>query len=172
MRISILSRLAGVAFLAICLISPVSLFAQAQTFDASFVAMDEASGERHRVALEMLETALEAKGFVYESDSPTVYFIGVSNPDEEGKVALSITKMHRLDERAVELGKKDQVFFKVAAQQDPETHPEEGKWVREYVSESYMRQFAMVNGSYVEVVAHDALATGINGIVEKLIALP
>ncbi len=172
MRISMLSRLAGVAFFSICLISPASLFAQAQTFNSSFVAMDEASGERHRVALEMLDTALEAKGLVYDSDSQTVYFIGVSNPDEAGNVALSITKMHRLDERAVELGKKDQVFFKVAAQQDPETHPEEGKWVREYVSESYMRQFAMVNGSYVEVVKKDDLKAGITNIVTKLIALP
>lgn len=172
MRMSRVHRIVGSSIFVLTFLLPVSLVAQERTFDVSFMAMNEESGVRHRVAMEMLENALEANGLVYEQDSQTVYFIGVSNPDEAGNVALAITKMSRLDERSVELGKKDQVFFKTIAAQDPETHPEEGKWVREYVSESYMRQFAMVNGSYVEVVKHSELAAGIDAMVEKLDALP
>ncbi len=165
-------RIVGCSTLSVFFLLPISLLAQERTFDVSFIAMEEEAGVRHRVAMEMLENALEAKGHVYAGDSQTVYFIGVSESDEAGNVALAVTKMHRLDDRAVELGKKDQVFFKTIAEQDPATHPEEGTWVREYVSESYMRQFAMVNGSYVEVVKEDELSAGIAAIVEKLVALP
>ncbi len=148
---------------------PQLVYAQAQEvqYDVTFVAMDEASGFRLRRAGELLVNALESRGARRNKQEGWLFLIGVSEPNEENEVALSITTLYKLPESVVQMGKREQVFYKAISEQDPSTYPEEGREVREYMSEEYMRQFAAIQGNYVEIAAESDLEEKIEGIVDQ-----
>ncbi|MFK7843924.1 MAG: hypothetical protein AB8G77_01390 [Rhodothermales bacterium] len=160
--------IAGV-FAALLIVGNADVSAQSDPFqfDITSVATSESHGMRLREASAMLENDLIARGGERNEKEGWLFLVGLSEEDERQQVALSITVLHKLPEEVVALGKKEQVFYKTIADQDPATHPEEGKWVREYMSEEFLRQFAMVQGNYVEITDKARMNDAIVFIVDK-----
>lgn len=165
--------IAGV-FTALFVFGNAEAHAQSEPFqyDITSVATSESHGMRLRRASSMLENELIERDGQRNEKEGWLFLIGLSDVNEQEQVAVSITILHKLPEAVVAGGKKDQVFYQRVAEQDPDTHPEEGKWVREYMSEEFLRQFAMVQYNYVEIAnvgeLNDAIATMVDKFSEQL----
>lgn len=139
----------------------------ALNYDVTFVANSEEHGHRLRSAANVLEKALVRRGARQNEGEGWLFLLGMSETSESGEAALSVTVLQKLPESIVKLGKEEQVFYKTISEQDATTYPEEGKWVREHMSEEYIRQFAMIRTNYVEMIEISELESAIEQIVES-----
>lgn len=67
------------------------------------------------------------------------------------------------------LDKKSEAFYMRAVADRSASLDPDGKEIREYVSEEYMRQFVSPQGLYVELVQKSELAKGIDQIIESFL---
>lgn len=145
--------------------------AQAQSwvinYDVTFVAMNEANGHNLRSAADVLKKALEKRDARQYENEDWLFLLGMSEAANSGEAALSVTVLQKLPESIVKLGREEQVFYKTISEQDEKTYPAEGKWVREHMSEEYMRQFAMIRANYVELIKVSELEQAIEKIVDQ-----
>ena len=73
-------------------------------FDVTSVINNEAQADDQRLAMRLLSRSLEAQGGVQSENEGWLFMIGVSEEDESGRVALSISMYEKLPETIVELG--------------------------------------------------------------------
>ena len=138
-------------------------------FHVTAVTLDEALVTEYRAAINLLTDALEARGGQRNELEGWLFLIGLSKEDASNNVALSIVTMQRLPEQIVQIGKENEAFFLRVSAEERETFEPEGKHIREFVSEEYMRQFADIQGHYVEIVKKSELKEGIEAIVDRFI---
>ncbi len=159
------------SFVLFFVLAAISHQAQAQSwvmnYDVTFVAMSEANGLKLRSAADVLKMALEKRGARQNENEGWLFLLGMSETVESEVAALSVTVLQKLPESIVKLGREEQVFYKAISDQDESTYPVEGKWVREHMSEEYIRQFAMIRANYVELIRVSELEQAIEKIVAQ-----
>ena len=140
------------------------------TFNVTVTYGNEQGEDLEREVMEMLRTELQAKGAV-EAEEPDMVFLTRAVPlEESGQIALSVVTLYSLPEAVVQMGKQDQVAYRNVSDEERAAFSEEGKHVREYMSEEFTRQFAMVQGQDLMVVEEDALEEAVAEIVERFFA--
>ncbi len=141
--------------------------AQVMNYDVTFVATSEENGQELRSVAKVLEGVLEKRGARQNENEDWLFLIGMSETAESGEAALSVSVLSKLPESVVQLGKREQVFYKTISDQDEATYPAEGKWVREHMSEDFMRQYAMIRANYVEIINVSELESALEKIVDQ-----
>ena len=120
--------------------------------------------------MEMLRAQFQEKG-VTESEAPDwVFLVGAARLEESGHVALSVVTMHALPEVVVQMGKEKEAFYLNASDEERAAFPEEGRHIRQLMSEEFMRQFAMAQDQDLLVVEERALEDAVAEIVEGFFA--
>jgi hypothetical protein len=99
------------------------------------------------------------------------YVLFINATEERGQVAVSLLFGHLLPDEVVDLTKKAEVFYTGIRREKRATLPEDGKWVRELVTEDFMRQFVMPMESRLLLAqTKDLQATlqhGVDALYEK-----
>lgn len=98
-----------------------------------------------------LKQVLEENGLYSENDFNTELLIKAKKVDND-KIALSVVEMQALPKEAVEVGKKAEVFYSKLDADKKASLPEEGKFIREYMSAEYLKQFRSVWGNNLEII--------------------
>jgi len=139
-------------------------------FDVTSIVNDEDQADDQRMAMSLLMRSLEAQGGIRNEKERWLFMVGISEEDESGNVALSVSMYQKLPETIVELGKKSEAFYMRTVADRPASLDPAGKDIREYMSEEYMRQFVNPAGLYVELVQKSELEKGIDQIVEQFVS--
>ena len=111
----------------------------------------------------LLEEQLAAQDFPERLES-WVLFFDVEEIEREGTqdIALSVVAMSGLPEEVIALGAEQEVFYLAKGLE----LPEEGKQVRQYMSEEWLRQYYAVQGQYMRVVPASQLEQACASIIE------
>jgi hypothetical protein len=137
------------------------------TIEVTAVASREFN-ELENSVMRLFKQALLKKGFG-TSDRPDVeLFVAVSRiPDGGDLLALSVVTVTTPPEKLVEFAKKNELFYR-ASEWDAEKLPEEGRAVRQVVSEDYMRQFGWVQDHRIFFINGSRLQEEIENTVDRL----
>jgi hypothetical protein len=103
--------------------------------------MDSLKPEMMRALYDMLKT----RGAVDTRTPDWLFVVGTTElpQDTSGRVVVTITTLHVLPKEAIEVVKREEVFYSYLSAEKRGALPKEGKWVREMVSEEMLHQFGM-----------------------------
>ncbi|MCP9291505.1 hypothetical protein [Gracilimonas sediminicola] len=148
---------------------PNLIFGQASTdikFSVSYKVTDSADNERLQYAKKQLTKAFVAKGGTYNEKEGFLFFIDLTEPDANNNIALSISTFLKVPEEVVKAGVKEEVFHKAVASDSPKPASDDGREIRAYINEEYMRQFTMIQDSHLEIINRDQLPEAIQRFVD------
>ena len=113
--------------------------------------------EEQSAVLEALKTAFEAKKADVTSNVPlwTVVVDVVSH--ESDKYIVSYVLLRGLPEPYIELARKNEMFYSNVSEEKRATYPKEGKFVREIMSEEFVRQFGLPLDSHISIIKRNEL---------------
>lgn len=83
------------------------------------------------------------------------------------KIILSIVEMGVIPDEVVEVGKRAEIFYSVLDDTKKSNLTNEGKFIREYVSSEYMKQFRMLWSNNLEIIDIHDLENYCRKIVNK-----
>ncbi len=109
---------------------------------------------------------LEKNGLFSESDFNIELLLKAKKIDDN-KIVLSVVEMQVLPKEAVEIGKKAEIFYSLLDDNKKANLPEEGKFIREYVSAEYMKQFRMVWDDHLDLIDINKLESYCKKIATK-----
>jgi hypothetical protein len=109
---------------------------------------------------------LEENGLFSEIDFNIELLLKAKKIDDN-KIALSVVEMQVLPKEVVEVGKKAEVFYSMLDESKKANLPVEGKFIREYVSSEYMKQFRMVWDDNLEIIDINELESFSQKIINK-----
>ena len=159
--------------LAALLILPLTASAQqpALSLDVSVTARfeDDATAALHREAIGYLEDALRVRGMRLSETPALVFLVGVRALDGRDEIAVSVVTLHSMPEALIEKGRQDEVFYLNVPAEERATFPPEGKWVREDMSEAFLRQFLMIQQHDLAVVPRAELRQTLIGLAEAFV---
>ena len=98
--------------------------------------------ELQQHAYTAVKTHLDSLGVVTTSKQEE-YVLFVDATEDRDQVAVSLLFGHVLPDEVVELSRKAEVMYSGLPADKQVTLPKDGKWVREMVTEDFMRQFVM-----------------------------
>jgi hypothetical protein len=104
------------------------------------------------------------EGFVL-SREPREHVVYVNAVERGGLVAMSFFFGEVIPDSIVQLCRNAEVFYANLSAEKREALPAEGKWVREMVTEDYVRQFIYPRDSRVLLVEKEGLQKGIEDVV-------
>lgn len=130
-------------------------------FSISYVVDDSSDLKRLQSAKKQLTESFVARGGSYNKEAGFLFFIDLTEPDAENKVALSISTFLKVPEEVVKAGVKEEVFHKAVASDSQKPASDDGRQIRAYINEEYMRQFTMIRSSHLEIIDQDQLPEAI-----------
>jgi hypothetical protein len=108
--------------------------------------------------MQACEKAVKEKGFKASEKPDVELFVAVAEiPGVEGLLAVSLAAVLKPPEKLVNFAGQNEVFHLVM-DGNREKLPAEGKEVRRYASEEYMRQFGQIHDNRVFIVHKSRLA--------------
>jgi hypothetical protein len=110
---------------------------------------------------------LEENGLFSENDNNIEFLLKVGKSNDDNKIILSVVEMQLLPKEAVEIGKKAEIFYSLLDDSKKANLPAEGKFIREYVSAEYMKQFRMVWDDNLELIDINKLESYCKKIAAK-----
>lgn len=111
---------------------------------------------------------LKENGLLSENDNDIELLLNVKKINgEDNKIILSIVEMGVIPDEVVEVGKKAEIFYSVLDDIKKSNLPNEGKFIREYVSSEYMKQFRMVWSNSLEIIDINDLENYCRKVVKK-----
>lgn len=83
------------------------------------------------------------KRAVYSEEPVFEFFINSETINKnENEIVLSVIATIKLPEEVIKLGKKNEIFYSIRGSKNKwKNLPKEGKFIREYVTEEYLKQF-------------------------------
>ena len=159
----------GLLFLVLC-VGPSTVFAQPDPSTPRFnINTQGPFTVLDRRVRGLLEEHLAAQDFPELIESWVLLF-DVEEIEREGvpDIALSVVAMSGLPEEVIALGAEQEVFYLAKSRE----LPEEGKQVRQYMSEEWLRQYYAVRGQYMRVVPASQLEQACASIIEALLQEP
>ena len=122
----------------------------------------------HRAAMAALEDALRGRGARTAEHPFWTFAVAVRQLEHDaGRVALSVVATASFPESVVNWARESQVFYVGMAEDGVDALPAEGRAVREYLSEDYIRQYGMLQEHDIVVVDRDDLAGGASTLVDR-----
>ena len=122
--------------------------------------------ELEKNLMDKLQTSLE-KNDLFSSDSFQIeLLLGIKTIDGTNKVAISVAELMPLTSEQILKGKNIEMFYSSKDEKDKDNLSEDGKFVRKYVSEEYLKQFRTVWNNNLEVVE----VSDLDNFIEKLIS--
>jgi len=87
---------------------------------------------------------------------------------EADEIVLSVITAMTLPDEVVQLGKENEIFYSVYGKKEkPENLPKEGKFIREYVTEEFLKQFNDIYRHEIYVVKETKLQEKCKEIVDE-----
>ncbi len=83
------------------------------------------------------------------------------------RIVLSITEMDALPEEVIALGAKEELFY--LGKMKPSSRPEEGKFIRDFVSRDWLEQFHSLRDQSLFVIAPEEISRAIEEYVDSLL---
>lgn len=119
----------------------------------------------------LLEEQLAARDLP-QTGVPWMLLFDVAAIERDGArdVVLSVVAMSGLPEEVIALGREEEVFY-LASAKDQDL-PEEGKGVRQYVSEDWLRQYYHAQEQYMRIVPASHLEQACASVVEAFLQEP
>lgn len=116
-----------------------------------------------------LKSSLELNGLFSIEDFQYELLLGIKEIDGMNKVAISVTELQPLAKETIELGKDAQIFYSKEKKENKSIQGEDSKFIREYVSEEYLKQFRMVWNNRIEIIERSELDNFIQKLVSKFL---
>ena len=120
-----------------------------------------------KTLINSFQESLEAKGLFSETDFDMELLIAIKEIDGTNKVAIQVSEMQVLPKEAVEVGKKAEIFYSWLDEKKKAELPEQGKFVREYASEEYLKQFRLIWSNGLDIVEKAEIDNYVQKIVSK-----
>ena len=113
--------------------------------------------DEQSAVLEALKNSLEAKKAVLTSNVPQWTVVVDAITLEPDKYVVSYVLLRGLPESFVDLAKKNEVFYSNASEEKRAKYSKEGKFVREMMSEEFIREFGMPLDSHISIIKRNEL---------------
>jgi len=119
--------------------------------------------------LRALHDILKTRAAVDTHTPDWLFFFGTKefSQDTRNLFVLSITTLRVLPKEAVEVGKREEVFYSTLPAEKRAAMPKEGKWVREMVSEEMLRQYGMPVDQDILIVERSLLKKELSQFVDN-----
>lgn len=137
------------------------------TFGITGISHDDSRRELRSEAQKAMHAALLARG-AKRAEHPNWTFVVAAQEVEQHDdlVVLSVAILAALPEPVVQWATESQIFYASMSNERREELPSEGKHIREYVSEEYIRGYGMLQEHEVLVVDRAGIGEGVAQIVE------
>lgn len=144
------------------------VFAQSSIkFSSIYTVVRDSDFKRLNEAKRIFDSEMIRAGAEVSEKEGVVFLIGLSEENEEGYVALSITSLYRLPENIIQAGKYGQVFYSGTHSGGIQRVSEEGNVIRDQMSEDYMRQFYSIGTNKTIVIKKENLRKEIKSYIES-----
>lgn len=137
------------------------------TFVVRSVTHDDTDRPLQLAAMEALETALVDRGATPADKPYWMFLVAAKKIDDGSRIALSVVSLVNLRDSDVALAREGEIFYAGLSDSVKAALPEEGRFIRQYVSEDYIRQFAMPQDMDVLVVGPSDLESGMRKVVDR-----
>lgn len=135
------------------------------------VTMFASEGDFTDLELSVMNTfkeVLKENGLLSENDNDIELLLNVKKiSDNDNKIILSIVETGVIPDEVVEVGKKAEIFYSVLDDTKKSNLSNEGKFIREYVSSEYMKQFRMIWSNSLEIIDINDLENYCRNVVNK-----
>lgn len=146
----------------------IPAFAQGSVkFSSTFTVMAESDFKRLNEVRKIFDSEMIKSGAEYSEKEGVMFLFGLSEQNENGYVALSITSLYRLPENVIQAGKYGQVFYSGTHSGGIQRVSEEGNVIRDQMSEDYMRQFYSIGSNKTVVIKKENLRKEIKSYIES-----
>jgi hypothetical protein len=125
--------------------------------------------EMQKEVYDLSRQQLESLGATL-TENEEAYVLYLDATENDGIVSVSFLMGHALPKEVLELSKNAEVMYTGVSAEKKATFPAEGKWVREKMSEEFVRQFVMPLESRLKQVKEGELNATLRQEVEELFA--
>lgn len=161
-------KLCAIVLAVLFIIPSLSLIAEDNSTKAS-VTMISNNGftKTEEFVFQKFREILKDRNLYSETDFQIEYLVDAETVDEKDLIIISVTILQPLSTEIVELNEKEQSFYLTS---DKEKLPDtpNGKRVREYISENYIRQARVPVRNFIEILDKSDLKGFITKLVNKL----
>ena len=132
----------------------------------AFFLEDDPDYDLKNEATLMFKSALSKYLLPYDGDIRVIFFLNVKAVEIEGKeqVILSVVEGHSLPPAVIDVAVENETMYSSMAKEDL---PEEGKWVREYMTREMLKFYFNFDGYVLEVIDRSELESYITAFVER-----
>ncbi|MFV1883954.1 MAG: hypothetical protein ACMZ7B_05675 [Balneola sp.] len=129
------------------------VFAQeAIKFSSTFTVTQESDFKRLNEVRKIFDSEMIKSGAEYSETEGVMFLVGLSEENEDGYTALSVTSLYRLPENIIQAGKYGQVFYSAIQTEGIQQLTQEGNEIRDKMSEDYLRQFYSIGTNKTIIV--------------------
>jgi len=167
----------SILLLALLWVGPILLRAQESdlpvTVGVTGFSHTEDSGSLLRQVLDVFEERLEVRqAFILEKDPTWQFMVAVKalSLENDDELVLSVMSLYAIPEEVIAIGGKQEVFYTNVSEAERATFPSDGAWVRQKVSEDFLRQFRMPQDHEILIVSREGLAAGIDALLDRFVA--
>lgn len=123
--------------------------------------------ELEKNLMNKLQTSLEKNGLFSTDTFHIELLLGIKEIDGLNKVAISVAELNPLTKEQIQTGKNVEIFYSSKDEVDKNNLTDDGKFIREYVSEEYLKQFRTVWSNTIEIVDLSELDNFVQKLVSK-----
>jgi len=125
--------------------------------------------ENDRKIRQVLNNEIEKRAIL--SDDP-LFELFISTEEikksDENEIILSVLTTIKLPDEVIELGKKNEIFYSIhSSKKKYKNLPKEGKYIREYVTEEYLKQFHDIYDHEIFIVPETKLEEQCKKIIDN-----
>jgi len=134
-----------------------------------FIIIDFGDGYSNleKSLISKFRNSLESKGIFSENDFDIELLMGIKQIEGTNMVAIQITELETLPEESIEAGKKAEIFYSFLDEKKKTELSEEGKFIREYMSGEYLKQFRSIRGNNLVVIDINELDAFVQKTISK-----
>ncbi|NOZ61086.1 MAG: hypothetical protein GXO74_05350 [Calditrichaeota bacterium] len=121
--------------------------------------------------LDSFRKALVAKGFVVSGDGDFRFFLDAKAAagDKNDLVAVSTFTQNLLPPKIVQFCADQEVFYKLFDNYSRKKYPKDGKFVREYVTTDFLKQYGRIIFNDLSVVSQENLDSVCSDILDRFL---
>lgn len=138
-------------------------------FSTTFVAKSDEDYQRNEPVRQAFEDVMILHGAEESETMGTLFLIGISEVNEQGLFALSITALNKLPEKVIESGKLGQVFYSALNEPNLQMLTEDAVYIREKISEDYIRQFYSIGDNWTILTDNISVDQDLKLVVSEIL---
>jgi hypothetical protein len=137
--------------------------------NVTMIASEGGFSDLEMSVINTFKKVLEENGLFSENDNDIdiELLLKVKKTEDDNKIILYVLEMQVLPKKTVEVGKKAEIFYSMLDDNKKANLPEEGKFIREYMSAEFMKQFRMIWDDILEIIDINEIESFSQKIVAK-----